>query len=457
MFSENKEGIMRDRIVLLALILIIGIFLAFIHLLVPVNTGNLFIVLFLMVFYTIIMSAAFSHQSRKQKKRPQRLNYGYEPSVSIMIPAHNEESVIAQTVENVLNIDYDDFEIFVIDDRSTDNTADVLRELEAKYKGKVRILIRDKEAYPGKSAVLNDALALTDKEVICVFDADARVKKDFLRVLLPYLAPEEIGAVQGRKIIINKEANLLTRCQNNEYTLDNHFQLSRDSINGAVELRGNGFLVKRAALEEIGGWNNDTITDDLDLSTKLHLNAWGVRYCPVGEVYEEAILDFVPLLKQRRRWVEGSIRRYLDYFFEVLTSEVISLRASFDMFAYLLEFVIPVLLIFQLCFQGFNYIKGNEHQLLSTLAVACAIGIFFFFGLIFSLRRYDKLSWYQTLKQSLETSLYMLFMWTPLVTFIVFKILFFKRDMNWGKTSHGLAQKEVSKEEAEEQEEVAEA
>ena len=92
---------MRDRIVLLALILIIGIFLAFIHLLVPVNTGNLFIVLFLMVFYTIIMSAAFSHQSRKQKKRPQRLNYGYEPSISIMIPAHNEESVIAQTVVNI--------------------------------------------------------------------------------------------------------------------------------------------------------------------------------------------------------------------------------------------------------------------------------------------------------------------------------------------------------------------
>lgn len=444
---------MRDRIVLLALIIIIGLFLEFIHYLIPVETGNLFLVLFLMVFYTMILSAAFSHQSRKHKKRPQRLNHNYEPSVCVMIPAHNEEAVIAKTVENILNIDYDDFEIFVIDDRSTDNTADVLKELEQKYNGRVRILIRDENAYPGKSAVLNDALALCDKEVICVFDADARVKKDFLRVLLPYLAPEEIGAVQGRKIIINKEANFLTRCQNNEYTLDNHFQLSRDSINGAVELRGNGFLVKKVALEEIGGWNNNTITDDLDLSTKLHLNAWGVRYCPVGEVYEEAILNFIPLLKQRRRWVEGSIRRYLDYFFEVLTSEIISLRASFDMFAYLLEFVLPVLLIYQLCFQGFNYIKGNEHQLLSTLALACAIGVFFFCGLIFSLRRYDKLSWFQTIKQALETCIYMLVLWMPLVTFIVFKIVLCKRDMNWGKTSHGLVQKE-EKSVVEDQQEV---
>lgn len=429
---------MRDRLVLVAIILIIGILLAFIHLLVPVD--KLFVVIFLMVFYTIALSAAFSHQNRRNKKRPQRLNYNYEPSICIMIPAHNEESVIRKTVENIIGLDYDDFEIFVIDDRSTDNTAQVLKELEEEHKDKVKILIRDKNAYPGKSAVLNDALALCDKEVICVFDADARVKKDFLKVLLPYLAPEEIGAVQGRKIIINKEVNFLTRCQNNEYTLDNHFQLSRDSINGAVELRGNGFLVKRAALEEIGGWNNNTITDDLDLSTKLHLNAWGVRYCPVGEVYEEAILNFLPLLKQRRRWVEGSIRRYLDYFFQVLTSEIISLRASFDMFAYLLEFVIPVLLVFQLCIQSFNYIKGYENQLFATLAVSFGICIFFFCGLLFSLRRYDKLSWWQTIKQSMETSIYMVLMWTPLVTFIVFKILLCRRDMNWGKTSHGLVE-----------------
>ncbi len=430
---------MRDRLVLLAIILMISLILAFIHLLIPVETGNLLVVLLLMVMYTICLSAVYSHHHLRKKKRPQRLNLNYEPSICIMIPAHNEEAVISKTVENVLGLDYDDFEILVIDDRSTDGTAEVLKKLEEKY-NKVRVLIRDKEAYPGKSAVLNEALATCEKEVICVFDADARVKKDFLKVLLPYLAPEEIGAVQGRKIIINKETNFLTRCQNNEYTLDSHFQLSRDSINGAVELRGNGFLVKKAALDEIGGWNNNTITDDLDLSTKLHLNAWGVRYCPVGEVYEEAILDLLPLIRQRRRWVEGSIRRYLDYFFEILTSEIISLRASFDMFAYLLEFIVPVLLVFQICFQSFNYIKGNEHQLLSTGAVAIAMGTFFFCGLLFSLRKYDKLSWFQTIKQSLETSFYMMFLWVPLVTFILFKIFFCKRDMNWGKTSHGLAE-----------------
>ena len=435
---------MRDRAVLLIIIALTWVILAFIHLIIPVE--KLFVVMALMAIYTIILTASFSHQSRRLKKRPERLNLKYEPGVCVMIPAHNEENVIAATIENIMSLDYENFEVFVIDDRSVDNTAVVLQNLEQKYNGKLKILIRDKDAIPGKSAVLNDAFALTDKEVICVFDADARIRKDFLRTLLPYLAPEEIGAVQARKIISNKDENLLTRCQNNEYTLDCHYQLSRDSINGAVELRGNGFVIKRAALEEVGGWNNNTITDDLDLSTKLHLKAWGIRYCPVAEVYEEGITKFLPLLKQRRRWVEGSIRRYLDYFVEIATSEIISLRASFDMMSYLLEFIMPVLLVSQLIIQTFCYVKGYENQLLGTVAVAFALGTFFFCGLLFSLRRYDKLSWFQTLKQSLETSIYMVLLWVPLVWIIVLKIFFCKRDMNWGKTSHGLMAEPKKKE-----------
>ena len=437
---------MKDRFVLLMIIALTWVLLAFIHLIIPVE--KLFVVMALMAIYTIILTASFTHQSRRLKKRPERLNLKYEPSVCIMIPAHNEESVIAATVENMMELDYENFEVFVIDDRSVDNTAIVLQNLEQKYNGKLKILIRDKDAYPGKSAVLNDAFKLTDKEVICVVDADAKVRREFLKTLLPYLAPEEIGAVQARKIISNKDKNLLTRCQNNEYTLDCHYQLSRDSINGAVELRGNGFLVKRVALEEVDGWNNNTITDDLDLSTKLHLKAWGIRYCPIAEVYEEGITNFIPLLKQRRRWVEGSIRRYLDYFVEIVTSDIISLRASFDMMSYLLEFIMPVLLLSQLIIQSFFYVKGYENQLLGTVAVAFALGLFFFFGLIFSLRRYDKLSWFQSFKQSMETSIYMVLLWVPLVWFIVLKIFFCKRDMKWGKTSHGLMAEPSKKETA---------
>lgn len=428
---------MKDRLTLILLIALIWLSLIIIQYLVPVGS-KLFIVVGLVVIYTVYMNAVFSHHKRRNKKNPPKLNTDYQPCVSILVPAHNEEKVIDKTIENIVNIDYDKFEVIIIDDRSDDNTAEVIKQTAAKYPDKVKYIIRDKDAFPGKSAVLNEATAQTDCEIICVFDADARVKPDFLKVLLPYIAPEDVGAVQARKIIVNKETNFLTRCQNNEYTLDSHFQLGRDSIKGAVELRGNGQLVKKEAAEDVGGWTEDTLTDDLDLSTKLHLNGWDVRYCPAGEVYEEGILDFMPLLRQRRRWVEGSIRRYLDYFLEVLNSENISFRASFDMCAYILEFVMPVMLIINIVLEGFKFVNGYENHLLSTAAVAFGIGLFFIIGLIYSLRRYDKQTYLQAFRQSVETGIYMLVLWTPVVTFIVLKILFLKRDMDWGKTAHGL-------------------
>lgn len=432
---------MKDRLTLIFIIILIWAFLILMQYLLPV-ASKLFIVTALVVIYTVYMNAVFSHHKRRIKKRPPKLNMDYNPCVTILIPAHNEASVIEKTIENILSIDYEKMDIIVIDDRSTDNTAEVLKSLEAKYPEEVRCIIRDKNAFPGKSAVLNEATELTDCEVVCVFDADTRVKPDFLRAMLPFLSPDDVGAVQARKIIINKEANFLTRCQNNEYTLDNHFQLGRDSIKGAVELRGNGELIKKEALAEVGGWNNYTITDDLDLSTKLHLHGWDVRYAPASEVYEEGILRFIPLLRQRRRWVEGSIRRYLDYFFDILTSDVVSFRASFDMVAYILEFVLPTLMFANWIVETFKFVKGYENHFISTTVIASGVGLFFIIGLIYSLRRYDKLSIPQAFKQAIETGLYMMIIWTPIVTFIVLKILFTKRSMSWGKTSHGLQTKE---------------
>lgn len=82
------------------------------------------------------------------KKYPQVINEDYKPFVTVMIPAHNEESVIASTVENILGMDYENFEVIVIDDRSTDNTASVIKDLEKKY-DRVKALIRQQGAFPG--------------------------------------------------------------------------------------------------------------------------------------------------------------------------------------------------------------------------------------------------------------------------------------------------------------------
>lgn len=429
---------MKERIILFSIIFGLGVFLYFFQNYFNTLWGLVFLCAG-MIIYAWYMHLAMLHKKRKEKKQPHVINENFKPFITVMVPAHNEANVIGKTVENILGMNYENFELIVIDDRSDDNTANVVKELEKSHE-KVTALVRNKDAFPGKSAVLNDALLLAKGEAILVFDADARIEPDFLSKLVPDLEPEDVGAVQARKVIINKDYNFLTRCQNNEMTLDTHFQIGRDSVKGAVELRGNGELIKRRALDDIGGWNNYTITDDLDMSTRLHLKGWDVRFCPEAIVYEEAIVSLIPLFRQRRRWLEGSIRRYLEYFGDVLTSNEMSVRASLDMTAYVSEFIMPMWFIMEVCLQTYDVVvkAAPKNSIISSLIVGAGIAVCFTLASRYSLRKFDNLSRYQALKQAIETSLYLLFLWFPIVMFIGFKILFCKKDMNWGKTTHGL-------------------
>ena len=391
--------------------------------------------------YCIYMYVAFKHQVRKLRKHPPVINHDYKPFITIMIPAHNEGIVIKNTVENITTVDYDNYELILIDDRSEDNTAEVIKQIAEEHPN-IKYLIREKDAFSGKSAVLNDALKIAKGEAILVFDADARIKPDFIKNLLPKLEPEDVGAVQARKVISNRNDNFLTRCQDNEMALDTHFQIGRDAVKGAVELRGNGELIKRKALEDIGGWNNYTITDDLDMSTRMQIKGWDIRFCPEVSVYEEGVMKIVPLIRQRRRWIEGSIRRYLENFWAVLFSKDMSLRVSLDMTAYICEFILPFWFFSEIGFQIFRYIKYDENQVLSSLALSVLIFFFFWTGLMYSLRKYNHLKPMENLRQSFETCVYLLVLWFPIVTFIVFKIIFTKKTMDWGKTQHGTAKEQ---------------
>ncbi len=447
---------MRERILLFIILTCLGVFLFVFQNYVNTVVGFL-ILCACMVTYGLYSIAATKYQKRLLKKHPPVINENYKPFVTIMIPAHNEEYVIANTVENVLQLDYPNFEIIVIDDRSSDNTDAVIRKLEEKY-DKVTALVRDKDAFPGKSAVLNDAFKIAKGDAVLVFDADATVEPDFLNKLIPLLEPADVGAVQARKIIRNKDFNFLTRCQNNEYTMDTNFQVGRDAVKGAVELRGNGELIKREALEDINGWNNYTITDDLDMSTRLHIKGWDIRFCPDACVYEEGIIYIFPLFRQRRRWLEGTIRRYLEYFGEAMRSKKMSLRARLDMAIYITQFIMPLWFMMEVVFRVIKLVTDKidpyslHNVLWSSLIVSAVVGLGFFAAIRYSLRRYDSVLRMDAFKQALETTVYFLIIWFPMELFICGKILFCKKDMNWGKTAHGLVMEEKNRQELEMQE-----
>ena len=445
---------MKDRLILAIRLILSWIILFIFQKYVPIQSA-IFVLMIMMGIYAGLIQAAEFHQRRKIKKLIKKgiyeertfENTNYEPFVSIIIPAHNEEKVIENTIENIMAIDYKKFELIVVDDRSDDLTPDILKKLNAQNP-EIKYYIRGENSLPGKSAVMNEMLTICKGEVICIFDADARVKPDFLKKVIPCLADPEVGAVQAKKVINNRHFNFLTRCQDNEYILDSLYQSSRDCIKGAVELRGNGQLVKRDALVDVDGWNNFTITDDLDLSTRLHLKGWDIRFVEDVDVYEEGIIKILPLLRQRRRWIEGSIRRYLDYALDILTSKKASFRVTIDMLAFISEFVLPVWVLSEYIIQGLRFVKGAEDSILYTLTIPPIIGLFFTFGLFISIKKYKNFSTSETLKQSIETGVYMVLIWLPMVSYIVCKIILSKRTMDWGKTDHGnempLQQKEHS-------------
>ena len=164
---------MKERIVLFTIIFGLGVFIYIFQSYFNTLWGLAFLCT-AMTIYVLFMNLAYKLKKRKLQKHPKIINENYKPFVTVMIPCHNEESVIEHTVANILSMKYEHFEVILIDDRSTDNTANVIKKI-AEHFDKVTALIRDKEAFPGKSAVLNDAMKIAKGDAILVFDADATV------------------------------------------------------------------------------------------------------------------------------------------------------------------------------------------------------------------------------------------------------------------------------------------
>lgn len=290
---------------------------------------------------TTLMSV---HAVRLLLARPASLPKPYTledtvPTVSIMVAAKNEEAVIGRLVRMLCSLNYpiDHYEVWVIDDNSSDRTPVLLDQLTAEYP-QLRVFHRPAEASGGKSGALNQVFPLTQGEFIVVFDADAQVEADFLRRVLPVFDRGDVGGVQVRKAIIQAEPkfhskdarNFWIRGQLAEMALDAFIHQQRSSIGGLGELRGNGQLVRREALLDCGGWNEETITDDLDLTFRLHLNRWDIEVVTEPAVYEEGVTSAIALWHQRNRWAEGGYQRYLDYW-RLLLQNRMGTRKTIDL------------------------------------------------------------------------------------------------------------------------------
>lgn len=434
---------MRNRFLLLSLTVVSWLCLQVIDVVLPWPAVCVLLssTLFIMIMHSIWLLLA---QRRERRLLARSGDDGsqieelpvWEPSVDILIPAKNESRVIEKTVRNFFRLDYPNYTVTVIDDASDDEMPSILQRLEKEFPN-FRALRRPQGSVPGKSAGLNDALPGCKGEVIAVFDADAYVEPDFLRKILPHLQPENVGAVQAQKKIYLHQSGFLPNCQASEYALDTYFQVGRDLIGGAVELRGNGELMKRSALVDVGGWNNKAITDDLDLTMRLLLAKWDVKFSPETMVWEEAVTTLKGLIRQRRRWAEGSIRRYLDYIFPLNSPSRLSVVQRLDILAFLSEFAIPGLMLLELISEAISFATGGATHpkfLLMVVALVFLISIVNFF---IAMRFYrTELSIWKAMVHCLEVNLYVYAHWVPCVLVSFLHIAFRQQASKWHRTEH---------------------
>jgi 1,2-diacylglycerol 3-beta-glucosyltransferase len=372
------------------------------------------------------------------------------PMVSLMVAAKNEEAVIGRLAEQLCGLDYpaDRYEVWVIDDASTDRTPQLLDELAQKYP-QLKVFHRSPGAGGGKSGALNQALPLTKGEFLGVFDADAQIDPDFLRWMLPTFGRERVGAIQLRKAIIQAEKpsadanNLWIWGQQAEMAVDAIMRQQQVAIGGLGELRGNGQFVRRSALQECGGWNEETITDDLDLTLRLHLNNWDIECLSTPPVYEEGVTNAMALWHQRSRWAEGGYQRYIDYW-RLIVSNRMGTPKTFDLFVFLImQYVVPIV-----TWPDF-VLSVMQHRLMMLTPISTLTFSFFIICALRGLRRPPwaesvqgkgpAITWRWELGKRLRLALWGLiymFHWLPVISLAILRMSVLPKRLKWVKTVH---------------------
>ena len=268
------------------------------------------------------------------------------PAVDVVVAARDEQAVIGRLVERLAALRYPAGQLllWVIDDGSSDRTPELLAELQDRFP-QLRVLRREPDAGGGKSGALNLVLGQLRGRWLLVLDADAELQPDALERLIPFAEAGGWSAVQLRKAVVNPQANLLTRAQAMEMALDAVIQEGRLASGGVAELRGNGQLLRRDAVEFCGGFNEATVTDDLDLSFRLLLAAQPIAVLWDPPVLEEAVLTPRALLRQRQRWAEGGLQRFFDYWPGLVTGPL-GVGRKLDLACFfLLQYGLPVVAI----------------------------------------------------------------------------------------------------------------
>jgi poly-beta-1,6-N-acetyl-D-glucosamine synthase len=307
------------------------------------------------------------------------------PTVSIIIPARNESSTIIRAVMSVLTTNYPESlkEVIVVDNNSTDNTARLVTNLIEKNPSAPLTLIEEKN--PGKAHALNTGIKLSRSNIVICLDADSYLDSNAIKNLVPHFTDPTVTAVAANVKIIPR-SGLLALIQRFEYLICYQMKRAEYHYNINYIVGGIGSAFRRSAIQYLGYYDTDTITEDIDLTLKIidqGNTSAPLRYAPDVVAFTEPVQSFKDLVKQRFRWKYGRYQTFLKHrslFFSTSSKHTPALSwlylpyALFGDLAFLLEpLLVGYILFIVLAFHDII-------TLISTLSLLTAYHLFMIWG-----------------------------------------------------------------------------
>lgn len=273
------------------------------------------ILLSVLLFWTVYNgSLIYVGIKSKRKTSPNNIETAEFPTFSIIVPTKNEEAVITRCLSGLLDLDYpkSKMQIIIVDGNSTDKTTELCSEFSAKYPQTFKIITEKQPK--GKPAALNLALPYLTGEIVGVFDADSLPKKETLKKIATYFSDQRTVAVQGRTTSANEKQNILTRViASEEKAWFQALIAGREKLQLFVPLNGSCQFIRRNKLEELGGWDENSLTEDVELAVRLVEKNYVIKYAPDVCSEQETPENLRGLIKQRVRWYRGYMDTAMKY------------------------------------------------------------------------------------------------------------------------------------------------
>ena len=344
--------------------------------------------LFLIFYYSVVQVSLAAAYVRSRKKRALEIAPLFDvtnaPRVTVQLPMYNEMYVAERIIDTTAELNYprDKFQIQVLDD-STDETKEIIankvKELAAKGIDIIHIHRTDRTGY--KAGALDSAMDKVSGEFIAIFDADFVPDTDFLLKTIPYFQDEKIGVVQTRWGHLNKTYSMLTELQ--AFGLNGHFAIEQGgrSANGHyINFNGTAGIWRKSCIADAGGWEHDTITEDLDLSYRAQMKGWQFKYLEDVISPAELPITMSALKSQQHRWMKGGAEVFMKMWKRLVKNPNVRFTDKVHGLAHLFN---STVFVFILCLSVLSLFVLHIKDSFSDLNFVIQFGSFFIISTIF--------------------------------------------------------------------------